>query len=63
MARTTKTADQVLAMLDRSVLAGDSAGGLMTRQLPRGGRLQARSAGPYSGSYFCASIWPLAVSM
>ncbi|EFV83539.1 hypothetical protein [Achromobacter xylosoxidans] len=28
MARTGKTADQVLAMLDRSVLAGDGAGGL-----------------------------------
>lgn len=64
MARTDKTAYQVPAVLNRSVLPSDGASGLATRQIPRGGsKRAARGGGPYSGSYFCASIWPLAVSM
>jgi hypothetical protein len=59
--RTGKTANQVLAMPAPNSREGDGACALTTRPSLHGAASAQHTARRLS--YFCASIWPLAVSM
>lgn len=59
--RTGKTANQVMAMPDSNSREGDGACALTTRHSLHGAASTWHAA--WRLIYFCASIWPLAVSM